>query len=75
MVEEVKEGTGTRGFNAKTGVHEDLAKSGVFDPAKVVKSALQNAASVAALLLTVDTMITEVKEKGEGKDLVAGAIH
>ncbi len=75
VVEEVKEAKGTHGFNAKTGEYEDLAKSGVFDPAKVVKSALQNAASVAALLLTVDTMITEVKEQGEGKDLVAGAIH
>ncbi|MEI6234270.1 MAG: chaperonin GroEL [Planctomycetota bacterium] len=75
VVEAVKEAKGTNGFNAKTGNYEDLAKSGVFDPAKVVKSALQNAASVAALLLTVDTMITEVKEHGEGKDLVAGAIH
>ena len=75
VVEAVKEAKGTNGFNAKTGNYEDLAKSGVLDPAKVVKSALQNAASVAALLLTVDTMITEVKEKGEGKDLVAGAVH
>jgi chaperonin GroEL len=75
VVEEVKEAKGTNGFNAKSGEYEDLAKSGVFDPAKVVKSALQNAASVAALLLTVDTMVTEVKEKGEGKDLVAGAVH
>jgi len=75
VVEAVKEAKGTNGFNAKTGEYEDLAKSGVFDPAKVVKSALQNAASVAALLLTVDTMITEMKEKGEGKDLVAGAVH
>ena len=75
VVEAVKEAKGTNGFNAKTGEYEDLAKSGVLDPAKVVKSALQNAASVAALLLTVDTMITEVKEKGEGKDLVAGAVH
>ena len=75
VVETVKEGKGSFGFNAKTGEFEDLAKSGIFDPAKVVKSALQNAASVAALLLTVDTMVTEVKEKGEGKDLVSGAIH
>ena len=75
VVEGVKEGKGANGFNAKTGEYEDLAKAGIFDPAKVVKSALQNAASVAALLLTVDTMVTEVKEKGEGKDLVANAIH
>jgi chaperonin GroEL len=75
VVEQIKENQGSYGFNAKTGQFEDLAKSGVFDPAKVVKSALQNAASVAALLLTVDTMVTEVKDKGEGKDLVAGAVH
>ena len=75
VVEAVKEGKGSFGFNAKTGDYEDLAKAGIFDPAKVVKCALQNASSVAALLLTVDTMVTEVKEKGEGKDLVAGAVH
>ena len=75
VVEAVREGKGNFGFNAKSGEYEDLAKSGIFDPAKVVKSALQNAASVAGLLLTVDTMVTELKEKGEGKDLVAGAVH
>ncbi|HYG73578.1 MAG TPA: chaperonin GroEL [Planctomycetota bacterium] len=75
VVEEVKENKGSYGFNAKTGEYEDLAKSGIFDPAKVVKSALQNAASVAALLLTVDTMITEYKEEGDEKKLVSGAIH
>jgi chaperonin GroEL len=75
VVETIKEGKGAYGFNAKTGEYEDLLKAGIVDPAKVVKSALQNAASVAGLLLTVDTMVTEVKEKGEGKDLVAGAVH
>jgi chaperonin GroEL len=75
VVENVKEAKGANGFNAKTGEYEDLLKAGVVDPAKVVKSALQNASSVASLLLTVDTMVTEVKEKGEGKDLVAGAVH
>jgi chaperonin GroEL len=75
VVETVREGKGNFGFNAKTGEFEDLAKAGIFDPAKVVKSALQNASSVAGLLLTVDTMVTELKEKGEGKDLVAGAVH
>ncbi|HYF52227.1 MAG TPA: chaperonin GroEL [Planctomycetota bacterium] len=75
IVEEVKEAKGSNGFNAKTGEMEDLNKSGIFDPAKVVKSALQNAASVAGLLLTVDTMVTEFKEEGDGKKLVAGAVH
>jgi len=75
VVEAVREGKGGHGFNAKTGEYEDLTKSGIFDPAKVVKSALQNAASVAGLLLTVDTMVTELKADGEGKKLVNGAIH
>jgi len=75
VVEEVRENKGGYGFNAKTGEYEDLTKSGIFDPAKVVKSALQNAASVAGLLLTVDTMVTELKPEGEGKKLVNGAIH
>ncbi|HEY3319408.1 MAG TPA: chaperonin GroEL [Planctomycetota bacterium] len=75
VVETVRESKGNQGFNAKTGEYEDLFKAGIIDPAKVVKSALQNAASVAALLLTCDTMVTEMKEKGEGKDLVAGAVH
>ena len=75
VVEKVKEGRGSFGFNAASGEFEDLLKSGIVDPAKVVKCALQNAASVSGLLLTVDTMVTEVKEEGEGKKLVAGAVH
>ena len=76
VVEDVKESKGTNGFNAKTGEYEDLAKSGIFDPAKVVKSALLNAASVAGLLLTVDTMVTELKEDDHhNKKLISGAIH
>jgi len=51
------------GFNALTEEYCDLVKDGVFDPAKVVKSALQNAASVSALLLTTDASISEIKEK------------
>jgi chaperonin GroEL len=73
VCEAVREGKGGYGFNAKTGEYEDLNKAGIFDPAKVVKSALQNAASVAGLLLTVDTMVTELKED-DGKKLVSGAI-
>ena len=50
------------GFNALTGELEDLKKSGVIDPTKVVRSALQNAASIAALLLTTETMVTDLPE-------------
>jgi chaperonin GroEL len=51
------------GFNAATGVYEDLVKAGVIDPAKVTRSALQNASSIAALMLTTEAMIAEIPEK------------
>ena len=59
----------TEGFNADTGKYEDLVVAGVIDPAKVVKTALQNAASVACLLLTTESLITEIPtEEEEGGD-------
>ena len=51
------------GFNAANGEYEDLVKSGVIDPTKVTRSALQNAASIAALMLTTEAMICEIPEK------------
>ena len=59
----------TEGFNADSGKYEDLVAAGVIDPAKVVKTALQNAASVASLLLTTESLITEIPtEEEEGGD-------
>jgi chaperonin GroEL len=54
------------GYNAETGAYEDLVASGVIDPSKVVRSAIQNAASVAGLALTTETLITDIPEKKEG---------
>ncbi|HYK18223.1 MAG TPA: TCP-1/cpn60 chaperonin family protein, partial [Bryobacteraceae bacterium] len=51
------------GFNAATAQYEDLVKSGVIDPTKVTRSALQNASSIAALMLTTEAMIAEIPEK------------
>jgi chaperonin GroEL len=51
------------GFNAQTGVYEDLVTAGVIDPAKVTRSALQNASSIAALMLTTEAMVCEIPEK------------
>ncbi len=51
------------GYNAETGVYEDLVASGVIDPVKVVRSAIQNAASVAGLAITTETLITDIVEK------------
>ncbi len=62
VVNEVKNGKDGYGFNAATEVYEDLLKSGVIDPTKVTRSALQNAASVASLLLTTEATIVEKKE-------------
>ena len=50
------------GFNAATGAYEDLVKSGVIDPAKVVRTALQDAASVAGLLITTEAAVSETPE-------------
>jgi chaperonin GroEL len=54
---------GNFGFNAATGVYEDLVKSGVIDPTKVTRSALQHAASISALMLTTEAMICEIPER------------
>ncbi|AOY00487.1 chaperonin GroEL [Jeongeupia sp. USM3] len=60
VVNKVVEGTGNYGYNAATGEYGDLVEIGVLDPAKVTRSALQNAASVAGLLLTTDAMVAEL---------------
>ena len=62
IVAKVREGKGDFGFNAKTDVFENLYKAGVIDPAKVVRVALENAASVAGMLLTTECVIAEIKE-------------
>jgi len=63
VVQEVKKRKGNDGYNVATGEYEDLVKAGVVDPKKVTRSALQNAASIAGLLLTTECMITEIPEK------------
>ncbi|HTO69076.1 MAG TPA: chaperonin GroEL [Myxococcota bacterium] len=66
VVAKVKRGRGAFGFNAATEVYEDLVESGVIDPTKVVRAALQNAASVASLLLTSEALIAGKPEKRAG---------
>jgi len=63
IVEAVKKAKGNEGYNVATGEYEDLVKAGIVDPKKVTRSALQNAASIAGLLLTTECLITEVPEK------------
>lgn len=63
IVEEVKKRSGNEGYNVAHNAYEDLVKAGVVDPAKVTRTALQNAASISALLLTTECLITELPEK------------
>ena len=67
VVAEVRELKKTEGFNALTGEFGDLVKMGVVDPAKVTRTALQNAASIAAMMLTADVMITDLPEDEEAQ--------
>ena len=63
VVQQVETAGGNTGFNADTGEFEDLVAAGVIDPAKVTRAALQNAASIAALLLTTETLVTDKPEE------------
>ncbi|MBI5391317.1 chaperonin GroEL [Candidatus Woesearchaeota archaeon] len=63
IVEWIKKESGNIGYNAKTDVVEDLVKAGVIDPAKVVRSALLNAASIAGMILTTEAVVAELDEK------------
>ncbi|MCX6883546.1 MAG: chaperonin GroEL [Verrucomicrobia bacterium] len=65
IVQEVKRRKGNEGYNVSTGIYEDLVKAGVVDPKKVTRTALQNAASIAGLLLTTECLITELPEKNK----------
>ena len=66
VVDKVKTGTGNFGFNAQSEEYEDLVKAGVIDPTKVVRTGLQNAASVASLLLSTEALVAEKPEKKKG---------
>ena len=62
IAEEAKSKTGAVGFNANDGEFVDMFKAGIVDPTKVTRSALQNAASIAGLMLTTEAMITNIKD-------------
>jgi len=63
VIQEIKKRKGNEGYNVSTGVYEDLVKAGVVDPKKVTRTALQNASSIAGLLLTTECLVTELPEK------------
>ena len=72
VTQKVFEGKGNFGYNVATGEYEDLVKAGVVDPTKVTRTALQNASSIAGLLLTTECMITEIPEKKEAPQAPGG---
>lgn len=67
VVEKVKQSKPGVGFNALTGEYEDMIASGIIDPVKVTRTALQNAASIAAMILTTETLVAEIPEKEKNK--------
>ncbi len=72
VIQKVKEGKGAYGYNARTEIYEDLFEAGVIDPTKVVRVALINAASVAGMLLTTESIIAEVKEDAPAMPMGGG---
>jgi len=72
VVQKVKEGDDDFGFNALTDTYENLVAAGVIDPAKVVRSALQNASSIASLLLTTEALIADIPEEKKEPAMPAG---
>jgi chaperonin GroEL len=73
VVQRVREQTGSFGYNAQTGEYGDLLAMGVIDPVKVVRTALQNAASVSGLMLTTEALVAETPKEKEKKAPMAGA--
>ena len=74
VAEEVKKSSGNMGYNAATGVYEDMVKAGVIDPAKVTRTALQNAVSIAGMFLTTEAVITEIPKKDEPMPPMGGGM-
>ncbi len=74
VVEEVKEKSTNTGFDANTSEFVDMFERGIIDPTKVSRTALQNAASIAGLMLTTEVMVTELKEDEEDESPVAGSV-
>jgi chaperonin GroEL len=72
VVQKVREMKDTEGFNALTDTYEDLVKAGVIDPAKVVRSALQNSSSIASLLLTTEALVSEIPEEKKESPMPGG---
>lgn len=74
IVQKVREGKDDFGYNARTEIYENLFKAGVIDPTKVVRVALENAASIAGMLLTTECVISDIKEENPAPAMPAGGM-
>jgi chaperonin GroEL len=74
VAEEVREKPVNVGYDANTGQYVDMFKAGIIDPVKVVRTALANAASIAGLLLTTETLVTKFEKEDKEKRRVEGAV-
>ncbi|KKU27129.1 MAG: Chaperonin GroEL [Candidatus Magasanikbacteria bacterium GW2011_GWA2_46_17] len=74
VAEEVRKSSGNFGYNAATGVYEDLVKAGIVDPTKVTRTALQNAVSIAGMFLTTEAVITDLPKKDEPAPPMGGGM-
>jgi chaperonin GroEL len=75
IVEKLLEQSGNMGYDANTGEFVDMVQAGIIDPAKVARCALQNAASVAGLMLTTNVLITDLKEDDQDKPPIEGSVR
>jgi chaperonin GroEL len=75
VADEVSEKSANTGYDANTGKYVDMVKAGIIDPLKVVRSALQNASSIAGLMLTTETMVTDLDKDDKKKRQVEGSIR
>ncbi|NUQ63131.1 MAG: chaperonin GroEL [Pirellulales bacterium] len=75
VADEVSQKSANQGFDANNGQYVDMFKAGIIDPLKVVRTALQNAASIAGLMLTTETLVTDLKDEDKEKAAVEGAVR
>jgi chaperonin GroEL len=75
VVAQMRGGAGNMGFDASTGRYVDLVQAGIIDPTKVVRTALENAVSVAGTVLLAEAIMTEIPEKPVAQPMAAGAME
>ncbi len=75
VADEVSQKSTNQGFDANTGQYVDMLKAGIIDPLKVVRTALENAASIAGLMLTTETLVTDLKDEDKEKAAVEGSVR